>query len=203
MLARQLGLLAPSVGFDASFAGLVRHDLGHGAWVDHLPGWLCGHEDVFEALYRGMDWKQRTRWMYEREVEEPRLTASVPRDGPGHPMFPAMGAALSRRYGSPLTSISLGLYRDGRDSVALHGDVVLREGGEGLVATVSVGEPRRFLVKPKDGPSLRFDLGWGDLCVMGGTCQHTCLHGIPKVARALPRVAIMFRVPDPRKRAAQ
>ena len=195
MLARQLGLLRPAVGFDAAFAGLVRHDLGRGAWVDHLPGWLQGHQEVFDALYRDMHWSQRRRWMYEREVDEPRLTAGVPRDGPGHPIFPALGQALSARYRAPLTSISLALYRDGRDSVAMHGDVVLREGGEGLVATVSVGEPRRFLVKPKGGSSLAFDLGWGDLCVMGGTCQHTCLHGVPKRARALPRIVVMFREP--------
>jgi len=199
MLARQIGLLSPAVGFDAACAGITRHDLGAGAWVDHLPGWLKGHEAVFEALYRDMRWSQRRRWMYEREVDEPRLTASVPRDGAGHPVFPALGQALSRRYERPLTSISLGLYRDGRDSVAPHGDVILREGGEGLVATVSVGEPRRFLIRRKDGKRrLQLDLGWGDLCVMGGTCQHTCLHGVPKVARALPRIAIMFRAPNPR-----
>lgn len=198
MLARQLGLLSPPVQ-PTSFEGVRRLDLGRGAWVDHAPGWLRGHARVFETLYRGMAWQQRRRLMYEREVDEPRLTASVPRDGGGHPVLPRIADALSERYGAPLTGISLALYRDGRDSVAPHGDVLLRDSlDHSLVATVSVGEPRRFRIRPRGGGrSLRLDLGWGDLCVMGGTCQATHEHGVPKVASALPRIAIMFRVPRP------
>jgi alkylated DNA repair dioxygenase AlkB len=57
-----------------------------------------------------------------------------------------------------------------------------------------VGEPRRFLLKPKaGGPSLSFDLGWGDLFVMGGTCQQTWLHAVPKRTHADPRISIMLR----------
>jgi len=43
------------------------------------------------------------------------------------------------------------------------------------------------------GASIPFHLGGGDLLVMGGTCQRTWRHGIPKVAQAGPRIALMFR----------
>ncbi|MCP4805836.1 MAG: alpha-ketoglutarate-dependent dioxygenase AlkB [Proteobacteria bacterium] len=195
MLARQLGLLSPPVQ-TSSFDGVRRLDLGRGAWIDHAPGWLRGHSQVFETLYRGMAWQQRRRWMYEREVDEPRLTARIPRDGPGHPVISRIASLLSERYDAELTGVSLALYRDGQDSVAPHGDTLLRDSlDHSLVATVSVGEPRRFLIRPRGGgASHRFELGWGDLCVMGGTCQATWEHGVPKQARALPRIAVMFRV---------
>ena len=79
-------------------------------------------------------------------------------------------------------------------SVAFHGDYVAREMDRALVATVSVGAPRRFLMRPTGGgKSIALTLGWGDLLVMGGTCQRTWQHAIPKVKHALPRIAIMFR----------
>ena len=63
-----------------------------------------------------------------------------------------------------------------------------------LVATVSLGSPRRFFVRRRGGgPSTVVPLGWGDLVVMGGSCQRTHEHAIPKVARAGPRIALMFR----------
>lgn len=57
-----------------------------------------------------------------------------------------------------------------------------------------VGAPRKFLLRRAGGgPSRSLTLGWGDLLVMGGTCQRTYQHAIPKVARAAPRIALMFR----------
>jgi alkylated DNA repair dioxygenase AlkB len=85
----------------------------------------------------------------------------------------------------------MALYRDGNDSVAWHGDKV--ESVDCIIPIVSVGTPRRFLLRPKDGRSFVFNLGWGDLLVMGGACQRTCQHTVPKQARAEPRISIMFR----------
>jgi alkylated DNA repair dioxygenase AlkB len=57
-----------------------------------------------------------------------------------------------------------------------------------------VGGQRRFLLRPYGGGhSIALNLGWGDLLVMGGTCQRTWQHCLPKVAHAEPRIAIMFR----------
>jgi len=194
---RQLDLFsAPAPAFDAGFAGLRRVALAHGAWVDHQLGWLAGHDALFEELEATLPWKQERRRMYDRDVDVPRLVAGVPRDGDRvlHPLIEAMRAALSARYREPFVRVTAALYRDGRDSVAWHGDTVARNLLEALVATVSLGARRRLLLRPTDGGAARpFALGGGDLFVMGGTCQRTWRHGIPKVATAGPRIALMFR----------
>lgn len=166
------------------------------SWVDHLPGWVDEHEAVFERLGETTDWKAASREMYERIIEVPRLLASFPDDGPGHPLIDEMKVALEDHYGLKLGGVSAALYRDGRDSVALHGDTWARELPMALVAIVSVGAPRRFVMRPVEpgaGRQRAFNVGWGDLLVMGGAAQRRWLHGIPKVKAADPRMAIMFR----------
>jgi alkylated DNA repair dioxygenase AlkB len=195
MLAGQRSLFggAPPAA-DDTFATIRRRYLDASAWVDHAPGWLSGHELVMEDLARTTRWQQPRREMYDRTVDVPRLVASLPDDGPGHPVLDEVRHALARRYLVEFPHVSLGYYRDGRDSVAWHGDYVAREMREALVATVSLGEPRRFLLRPAGGgKSIAYSLGWGDLLVMGGASQRTWQHAVPKVAHAHPRVAVMFR----------
>jgi len=187
-----LGREPPS--FDARFSGLRRTPLTAGAWVDYAPGWLSGHAELFESLMATTAWQSGHEQMYDRLVETPRVFASLPEHGPGHPVIHAAARALSAHYGQDFTRLGMALYRNGRDSVAFHGDRVARTMDEALVATVSVGAPRRFLLRPYGGGrSLGFNLGWGDLIVMGGTCQRTWQHAIPKASHADPRIAIMFR----------
>jgi len=187
-------------GFDPGFRGLRRLPLHQGAWVDHLPAWIGGHEAVFATLWSTTRWRLERRRMYERVVEVPRFVAMLPDDGPGHPLLPQLGTALSARYGRALSEVSLAGYRDGRDSVAFHGDRIGRERNDTIVAIVSFGAPRRFLLRPAGrGPSRAFDLGWGDLLVMGGTCQRTWEHAVPKMASAAPRLSVQFR-PQPADR---
>lgn len=191
----QLALLGREVpSFDARFSRLTRRRLSSGAWVDYAPGWLSGHTAVFETLLASTAWQAGHEKMYDRVVEVPRVFASIPEHGGGHPVLFEAGRALSARYGEEFARVSLALYRTGRDSVAFHGDRVARTMNEALVATVSVGAPRRFLLRPYGGgASIAYNLGWGDLIVMGGTCQRTWQHAIPKVAHADPRIAVMFR----------
>ncbi len=194
MLARQLSLLDPPLSFDpASLLGPVQ-DLGAGAWIQHVPGFLRGHDRLFEQLYQAIDWRQSERLMYERVVGVPRLLGALPEQG--HPLVEQIAVLLSRHVGRKLLSISVALYRDGRDSVAWHGDRVA-DASDHVMATLSLGEPRRFLLRPrKPGPgrrSQRFDLGWGDLLLMGGTLQEQFEHAVPKKASALPRMVVMFR----------
>jgi alkylated DNA repair dioxygenase AlkB len=180
--------------FDAAFPGMCHIDLGKGAWIEYLPGCLKGDQQLFEELERATRWHQDRREMYEKLLDVPRLYAVLPEDGPGHPILEGMRGALAARYAQEFTRITLALYRDGRDSVAWHGDYVARRIDTALVATLSLGTPRRFLVRPKGGGRSRsFALGSGDLLVMGGTCQRTFEHCVPKVARAAPRIAVMFR----------
>jgi alkylated DNA repair dioxygenase AlkB len=181
--------------FDQGFARLAHRPLAQGAWVDYVPGWVSGHEALFEHLLRSTTWHQDSRQMYDRTVQVPRLCAGVPKDGPGHPLLDSMRAALGVRYRTDFVRTGLALYRNGDDSVAWHGDYVARELPEALVATVSLGAPRRFLLREAagGGKSISYELGWGDLIVMGGSCQRTFRHSIPKAARAEPRLSIMFR----------
>jgi alkylated DNA repair dioxygenase AlkB len=207
MLAGQRSLFgggAPAI--DSAFTEARRRTLTDGAWVEYCPGWVTGHQQLYDHLVTTMRWQSQRVPMYDRTVDVPRLLASVPDDGPGHPLLADMARALSARYGEDFTRMGLALYRDGNDSVAWHGDRVARELPEALVATVSLGEPRRFLMRPAEGGrTISFALGWGDVLVMGGTCQRTWRHALPKVAHAGPRVVIMFRpewtMPDGRKRA--
>jgi alkylated DNA repair dioxygenase AlkB len=135
--------------------------------------------------------------MYERKVAEPRLTAHWTLDS-GEQLLPAiledMRLALSERYGRGFDSVGFNLYRDGRDSVAWHADRIRAEVPEPIVALVSLGEPRRFLLRPKGGGRSRaFVPQAGDLLVTGGHTQRRWEHAVPKVARAGPRISVAFR----------
>lgn len=187
--------------FDATFAGCARRELAGGAWVDHVPSWLSGSDTLFAELVETAPWQQRKRHMYEKVLDEPRLTAwwtAGEADAGLPPVVPQVREALSARYGVTFDSVGCNLYRDGRDSVAWHGDSVRKVMAEPLVAILSLGQPRKFLLRPRGGgASIPFELGAGDLLVMGGTCQHTWEHSVPKVRAAGPRLSVTFRHATP------
>lgn len=189
---------------DERFEGVARNTLSRGAWVDHRPGWLAAPDAVFSHCLRHLSWQEGEQWMYDRMVAMPRRYAKVGPDDDGWlPVFSAIVGALGHRYSTRFGSCGANLYRDGRDSVAWHGDRVGRDRLTSLVAIVSVGAPRRFLLRPKGGgPSRRYELGPGDLLVMGGTSQRTWEHTVPKAAGVGPRISLTFRPwePDPRIR---
>ncbi|HEX9621224.1 MAG TPA: alpha-ketoglutarate-dependent dioxygenase AlkB [Polyangiaceae bacterium] len=179
--------------WDSAFARVQRRPLAQGAWVDTASGWLEGHAALFEELVREAPWVGHHRLMYDRYVAVPRLVAAAP-EGPARRTLNELAECLSDRYRLDLGQVSLAYYRDGNDSVALHGDKLGKLVDDTVVAIVSVGAPRRFLLKSAlGGPSRTLLPGWGDLLVMGGSCQRTWLHGVPKAVRAEPRIAIMFR----------
>jgi alkylated DNA repair dioxygenase AlkB len=188
-----LGSGAPSVD-PAALVRIERVALDDSAWFEYLPGWVTGHETLFAELVATTAWRAERRPMYERVVDVPRLLATLPEDGPGHPVLEQIRQLLAARYETEFPRLSLGYYRDGQDSVAFHGDTTARDLPQAVVATVSLGEPRRFLLRPRDGGRARaFALGWGDLIVMGGACQRTWRHAVPKVSHAGPRIAVMYR----------
>jgi alkylated DNA repair dioxygenase AlkB len=186
----------------------VRRGLTGGAWIEHAPGWLAGADRVMAELVDRAPWKQRQRPMYDRQVVEPRLTAwwslnpdggaSRPSEGAGLECLPPVllesAGLLAGRYGVDLDSIGANLYRDGRDSVAWHGDTIRHSLAEAVVAIVSLGQPRPLLLRPTGGGrSLRFVLGGGDLFVMGGTAQRTWQHSVPKTRSAGARISVTYR----------
>lgn len=175
--------------------------LGAGAWIDVLPGWLTGSDALYEELAAHVPWRAERRAMYDAVVDVPRLLAFYGAGQPlPHPVLAAARDALSAHYarelGEPFVTAGLCRYRDGRDSVAWHGDRSGRGSREDtMVAILSVGSPRDLLLRPVGGgESVRRPLGHGDLIVMGGSCQRTWEHCVPKTARAAgPRISVQFR----------
>ncbi len=178
-----------------------RRPLSDGAWVDLRPGFITAADELFDVLAREVPWHEEQMHMYDSTVRVPRLLAGYRQDDAlPHPVLEEARAALNVHYaeelGEPFVSLGLCLYRDGSDSVAFHGDRIARESAEDtMVAIVSLGAARPFGLRPKSGgPGLRLQAGHGDLLVMGGSCQRTWLHGIPKVANCLgARISIQFR----------
>ncbi|MBQ0876478.1 alpha-ketoglutarate-dependent dioxygenase AlkB [Streptomyces sp. RT42] len=182
--------------------GLRRTELGSGAWIDLLPGWLSGADALFRLLATEVPWRAERRAMYDQVVDVPRLLAFY---GAGdrlpHPLLTEAREALTAHYagelGEPFTTAGLCHYRDGRDSVAWHGDRIGRGARQDtMVAILSVGAPRDLLLRPVGGggATVRRPLGHGDLIVMGGSCQRTWEHCVPKSTRAAgPRISVQFR----------
>lgn len=184
----------------SGLADLDRTALGSGAWVEVARDWLPSADEVFDALVREVPWRAEERQMYDRVVAVPRLVAFYAAgDALPHPALGRARAELSQHYQSELgeafETAGCCFYRDGRDSVAWHGDRVGRSRTQDtLIAIVSLGDPRRLLLRPRGGGSSRsFTLGHGDLLVMGGTCQRTWDHCVPKEAHAGPRISVQFR----------
>ena len=188
-----------------------RRNLGAGAWIDvragWLNGWLDGDGSLFDELMEAIPWRAERRQMYERVLDVPRLVSFHDlTDGPApHPAIARLRRRLNDIYagelGEPFTSAGLCLYRDGTDSVAWHGDTVGRSSTEDtMVAIVSLCARRTFAMRPRTGGrSLRLPQGHGDLLVMGGSCQRTWEHAVPKTARPTgPRISIQFRPRDVR-----
>ncbi|MCF6390491.1 alpha-ketoglutarate-dependent dioxygenase AlkB [Mycobacterium sp. MBM] len=188
-----------------------RRDLGAGAWIDVRAGWLNGWLDddgtLFDELLEAVPWRAERRQMYDRVLAVPRLVSFHDLSaGPApHPAIARLRRRLNDIYagelGEPFTSAGLCLYRDGTDSVAWHGDTVGRSSTEDtMVAIVSLGARRTFAMRPRaGGRSLRLPQGHGDLLVMGGSCQRTWEHAVPKTARPTgPRISIQFRPRDVR-----
>jgi len=196
-------------------AVVERRHLTRGAWVDYGPGWLSGADELFLRLRDVVPWRAERREMYERTVDVPRLVCSY---GAGDelpdPTLIAVRDALNERYaeelGEPFVTAGLCYYRDGRDSVAWHGDRIGRGRSENtMVAIVSLGAERKLSLRPRDGvpqalrsapsrvvppESMGFPVGHGDLLVMGGTCQRTWDHAVLKTAKPVgPRISVQFR----------
>ncbi|ASR36789.1 DNA repair protein [Prauserella marina] len=192
---------------------LVRRErLDAGAWIDVLPGWLTGADSLFERLVSAVPWRAERRQMYDRTVDVPRLLSFYEEeDSLPEPVLDDARAALTEHYGAelgePFRTAGLCFYRDGRDSVAWHGDTIGRGSTEDtMVAILSVGAPRALLLRPRARPAdrgtsgppvagtVRHTLGHGDLIVMGGACQRTWEHAIPKSGKPVgPRISIQFR----------
>jgi alkylated DNA repair dioxygenase AlkB len=184
------------IGFDRQ----ERTVLSRGAWLDVHRDWLPEADDVFARLVATVPWRAERREMYDRVVDVPRLVHTyLAGDALPHPLLDDAREALSGHYlaelGEPFRTAGCCYYRDGRDSVAWHGDTIGRgRSQDTMVAIASLGDPRRLCLRPRGGgDSVAVEMGHGDLVVMGGSCQRTWEHAVPKVAHAGPRISVQFR----------
>ncbi len=188
---------------ESLFGHADRRELGDGAWIDVRAGWLNGGpEGLFDDLEQSIPWRAERRQMYDRVLDVPRLVSfhDLSAEPAPHPAIARLRVRLNdiyaRELGEPFTTAGLCLYRDGHDSVAWHGDTIGRSSTEDtMVAIVSLGARRVFALRPRaGGRTLRLPQGHGDLLVMGGSCQRTWEHSVPKTARPVgPRISIQFR----------
>lgn len=180
---------------DPTFAAAHRIQLDATSWVEHVAGWLTGSEQLLTALVASARWEQRERWMVNRIVAEPRLTAEYLdlAESP-EPILRTAAAVLSSHYGVPYDGLWLNLYRDHRDSTGWHGDWPTCKRDECTVPVLSLGATRRFLLKPRQGGrSTILTPAAGDLVVMGGRCQRDWRHCVPKqAASAGARISVNF-----------
>jgi alkylated DNA repair dioxygenase AlkB len=184
-----------------------RRYLGDGAWIDVRAGWLGSDDRLFDELLTAIPWRAERRQMYDRVLDVPRLVSfhDLTTETAPHPGIARLRVRLNDIYagelGERFTTAGLCLYRDGDDSVAWHGDTVGRSStSDTMVAIVSLGARRVFAMRPRSGGrSLRLPQAHGDLLVMGGSCQRTWEHAVPKTARPIgPRISIQFRPRDVR-----
>lgn len=194
--------LGDEPAFEPLGPNVRRTQLSLRAWLDVQPGWLTCSDALFDALHRVVPWQAERRQMYDNVVDVPRLTKFY---GAGEPLPVALlGQArrlLNEHYraelGEDFTTAGLCLYRDGRDSVAWHGDRIGRGSTQDtMVAILSLGSARTLALRPRGGgaTALRVALGHGDLVVMGGSCQRTWEHAIPKTRQSVgPRISVQFR----------
>ena len=182
----------PAIVADATWERITLDD---DSWVDVAREWLAGADELATRLIAAVPWRQGRRRMWERMLDDPRLSHWGRRgDPPLDPALTAVHRALERRYRHRLHGPALNYYRDGNDSVAWHADRELRVLDDTLIAIVTLGTRRPFLLRPKGGGgSIDLRPGSGDVLVMGGAAQRDWEHAVPKTARSGPRISASFR----------
>jgi alkylated DNA repair dioxygenase AlkB len=151
----------------------------------------------FELALGNVGWMSQQRRMYEREVAVPRLLATFAHGAADLPApLGEAFEAVREQVGAPFNRVGLNLYRDGQDSVALHGDKTERLIPGQPIAIVSLGASRRMSIRPKTGGGriTHVELEAGSCLVMSYASQLTHEHGIPKLAGVSgPRISLAFR----------
>lgn len=168
--------------------------------IVHWPQWLPGPlaDTWFQALHERVSWAHQRRQMYDRVVDVPRLLAMYPTEAlPADLPLAELLARVQASAPAPYNMVGLNLYRDGRDSVAMHNDKLHTIVASQPIALVSLGATRRMRIRAKHGShkAIGADLASGSLLVMSHASQITHEHGIAKTTRAVgPRISVVFRV---------
>lgn len=183
-----------------------------GGDVTLIHHWLSPDEAerLMGLLIREIQWEQSTINLYGKPVKIPRLNAwygdsraryqysgTVFDPLPWSDSLKTLKHLIEEATGDEFNSVLANMYRDGNDSVAWHSDNEPELGRNPVIASVSLGQSRRFLLKhrkDRDLGSIRLELSSGDLLLMRGETQHHWLHSVPKVAKSVgPRINLTFR----------
>lgn len=193
--------MAPTLRTDAPFERLHLDD---SSWVDVARGWITDSRALYEAATVGFEWRAGRVFRYDRWVEEPRLGAYwTLGDEPLDPVLTEAHRSLQHRYRVRFDGFALAWYRNGSDSVAFHRDREMRWLDDTVIAVLTLGARRPFLLRPRDGRydhseghGVTHDLSpeGGDLIVMGGACQSRWEHSVPKAdPRTAGRISLQWR----------
>ena len=192
---------------DLAAPTVERLDLDDGAWVDLARGWLAPEEaaEVYDALVEHVAWQQGRVFRYDHWYEEPRLGGYWRPGTPApHPRIVDLHRVVQRTWRKEFDGLSFAWYRDGRDSVAWHADRELKWLDDTLIAVLTLGAQRPWLLKPRSqkfaddalAGVVRHDLrpGSGDLFAMGGRTQADWVHAVPKVPGLVDgRISLQWR----------
>lgn len=151
---------------------------------------------LFSFLIQEAPWTNETMWMYDHEVEVPRLVARYSSDEPLPEGLAVAKATVEKVLGERFTSVSLNYYRNERDSVAWHSDHIEELVELPTIALLSLGATRRMQVRTKQRPRRTYgvDLEPGSLFVMSGHAQEFWEHTIAKSPRPSDaRISVAFR----------
>ncbi|RMH93437.1 alpha-ketoglutarate-dependent dioxygenase AlkB [Lysobacter pythonis] len=177
--------------------------------IDHRPGWLpeAVAANLFAQLRVGVPWETHHIRMFGRTLAAPRLSCWIGDPGavyrycgnrfeprPWPPAVARLREALEAELGAGFNSVLANLYRDGRDAMGWHRDDEPELGDAPLIASLSLGATRRFLLKAEAGGRHAIDLAAGDLLLMHGESQRRYRHALPRTAKPVgPRINLTFR----------
>jgi alkylated DNA repair dioxygenase AlkB len=178
----------------AAFDASTDHRLDEHSWITQVPGLLIGHDRLLAELATLDVWEQHQRWMFDRKVEEPRLTGEYVDLTAAPALLAELAVTLGEQLGVPYDRIWMNWYRDHHDGTGWHADRPAHKAPTAIVPVLSLGAPRRFLVRRVGGgPSTVFTPAGGDLIIMKGRCQRDWQHCVPKQkALAGPRMSLNF-----------
>ncbi|MGK2927264.1 MAG: alpha-ketoglutarate-dependent dioxygenase AlkB family protein [Lysobacterales bacterium] len=173
-------------------------------FLDYTPRFLDEAEAdaALARLWLELDWSQREITLFGRRVMQPRLIAWHGEAGavytysgltlqplPWHPLLQDLRERIEVRSGHRFNSVLANAYRDGRDSMGWHADKEKELGPQAVVASLSLGAPRRFLLRPvrrrpgDQGGSFGLNLESGSLLLMQAGCQQRYQHAVPRTRR--------------------
>lgn len=190
-----------------------------GGILEYEPNWVDANQAVVleRELRDEIAWRREAIPMFGRMVQQPRLLCFMGDAGvryrysgtdhaamPWHASVSSMRERLERDTGVRFNSVLLNLYRDGRDSMGWHSDDEPELGDAPVIASVSLGQERRFVLRARNDKSRKHEMtpASGSLIVMRGTLQRDWQHQVPKTARPVgARINLTFRrILDPPRR---